>query len=130
VGLRIYQHSLAEQTAAFELEQKAVASQVPALRAAAEVQQRWIGEPDWHEIFRGLTHQVPAEIYLTEWAVDGREVTFRGRVRRQDRSADEVLTRFTEALEQGAMTGVALRSSRQIEESSDQAEFEIGGRLR
>lgn len=130
VGLRIYQHSLTEQTAAFELEQKAVASQVPALRAAAEVQQRWIGELDWHEIFRGLTHQVPAEIYLTEWVIDGRETTLRGRIRRQGRSADEALTRFTEALEQGAMTGVALRSSRQIEDPSDQAEFEIGGRLK
>jgi hypothetical protein len=130
VGLKVYQHSLAEQTAAFELEQKAVSSQVPDLRVAAEVQGRWMEEPDWREIFRGLTHQVPAEIYLTEWVVDGRETTLRGRVRRQGRSADEVLTRFTEALEQGAMTGVALRSSRQMEESSDQAEFEIGGRLR
>lgn len=130
VGLKVYQHSLAEQTAAFELEQKAVSSQVPDLRVAAEVQPQWIGEPDWREIFRGLTHQVPAEIYLTEWVVDGKEVTFRGRVRRQDRAADEVLIRFTEALEQGAMMGVALRSSRQIEESADQAEFEIGGRLK
>ncbi len=130
MGLRIYQHSLAEQITAFELERKAVASQVPALHAAAEVQQRWIAEPDWREIFRRLTHQVPAEIYLTEWVVDGREATFRGRVRRQGQSADEVLTRFMEALEQGAMTGVALRSSRQMEESADEAEFEIGTRLK
>ena len=130
VGLRIYQHSLMEQIAAFELEQKAVGSQVPALRAAAAVQERWTREPDWREIFRQMTHQVPAEIYLTEWVVDGKEVAFHGRIRRQGRSSDEVLARFTEALGQGAMTRVALRSSRQLEDSADQAEFEIEGRLK
>ncbi len=129
VGLRVYQHSITEQIAALELEQKAVAFQVPALRAAAAAQDRWKAEPDWLGVFRDLTHQVPAEIYLTEWVVDGREVMLRGRVK-QGRAADEVLARFTQTLEQGALTEVALRSSRKTERPETQAEFEIGGRLR
>lgn len=129
IGLRIYQHSLEDQTSALELERGAMVSQAPALRAAAAARERWEEEPDWLEIFRMLTHQVPAEIYLTEWIVEGKEVTLRGRVR-QGRSADEVLVLFTQALERGAMMDVALRSSRQMEQSPDQAEFEIGGRLR
>jgi len=129
IGLGVYQRSLTEQITALELERKAVVSQVPALRAAEAAQDRWKTEPDWLAIFRDLTHQVPAEIYLTEWIVDGRAVTLRGRVK-QGRAADEVLARFTQTLEQGALTEVALRSSRKTDRPETQAEFEIGGRLR
>ena len=46
-GLQVYHHSLMKQIGAFDLEQKAVAQQIPAVRAAAVVRERWGREPDW-----------------------------------------------------------------------------------
>jgi len=130
IGLQTYHRSILRQTAAYELEQRAIAPQVPAVRAAFAARDRWQGEPDWKEIFRKLTHQVPPEIYLTEWSVDGKEMMIRGRVRKEGRPADEVLNQFTRALREGAVREATLRSSRQLDPSTDQAEFEIGGILK
>ena len=82
------------------------------------------------EVFRFLTHQVPPEAYLTEMVVDGQEMMFRGRIRKSGRSADEVLAQFTQTLGRGILNQVRLHSSRQLEQSQDLAEFEIGGHLR
>ncbi len=129
-GLQVYHHSLMKQIGAFDLEQKAVAQQIPAVRAAAVVRERWGREPDWEEVFRFLTHQVPPEAYLTALVVDGQEMTLRGRIRKLGRSADEVLAQFTQTLGSGLLNQVRLHSSRQLEQSQDLAEFEIGGHLR
>ena len=129
IGLQVYHQSLAGQISGFEVEQKAVAQQLPAIRAAVAVRDRWRNEPDWEEVFRALTRQIPNEIYLTELAADGPDLVLRGRIRKAGRSADEVLSRFMQALGEGSMKAVTLRSSRQLEESADQAEFEIGGKL-
>ena len=128
-GLQVYHHSLMKQIGAFELEQKAVAQQIPAVRAAVTVQERWGKEPNWEEVFRSLTLQIPPEAYLTELVVDKEEVTFRGRIRRSGRSADEVLAQFIQTLGGGFLAQVRLHSSRQMEQSQDLAEFEIGGKI-
>jgi len=129
-GLKVYRRSLEKQIAAFELERAAIIQQLPDIRAAAAASKRLDSEPDWEELFRLLTHQLPSEIYLTELGIDDRRVFIRGRVRKAGRSTEEVLGQLMQRLGEGSMTEVSLRSSRQLEQATDLADFEIGGRLR
>lgn len=129
-GLHLYGASLRRQIEAFRMEHRVAADQLREMRIAVAAHRRLESEPDWEAAFRGLSHQVPREIYLTEWTVERTAVVIRGRVRRLSRTPEEVLGQFLEEMERGPFTEVALRSSRQMESGPEIAEFEVACRLR
>lgn len=130
IGFQVARQSLTRQIAAFRFEQQVVASQMNRIRVALAAHDRWGGEPDWETTLRWLGHAVPAEMVLTELAVDGRTVFIRGKARRQSRPLEEALAEFMRRLEEGRMSRVTLRSSRFADEAAGTSEFEITGELR
>lgn len=125
VGMGIYRRSLIQQMEAFEVEQRAVGRQLLTAQATVAAQERLDQEPDWQELFRQLSQQVPPEIYLTGLILEERALILRGRVRQSHRTADRVLEGFMGALGQGPFAEVRLGSSRQLEQPTPEAEFEV-----
>lgn len=129
IGLQVYRQSLAMQVAALRIQKHAVEAELPAARAAVSAHQQLRSDPSCEEFFRKVSVLTPAEVYLTDLALQDKEVSLRGRIRRGGAGSEQVLGQFMKTLKEELFTDVQLKSSRQMEGTGGGVEFEVGGRL-
>lgn len=125
VGMGVYQWALRTQMTALQFERGVLEPQIIQAKVAVAAHEKHIEEPRWEELFRQLSQAVSREMYLTVLAIDGHQVTLRGKIRDLGRPSDMVLADFIRALRAGILTQVRLGSTRQVEGSSKEWEFEV-----
>jgi len=125
IGVGIHHRNLYYRINALRVEEMALAPQLAQARVALFIQAQQLQQPRWKEMLKELSHRVPSESYLVDLNVSQRQVFLRGRVRHQNRPPEVILSEFMRKLEEGLFTQVRLSSSRRLEESSAETEFEI-----